>query len=210
MAKLLFHKFQRGIEFDERQFSKENLERFDRAIQNKGAILKNVVGFIDGTMQQVCRPDKRDDQKVAYNGWKHMHYLKYQAITTPDGIISSLFGPFAGSQNGKGIFKTSGTLERLYSHFSRVSPDVDYCVYGDEGYSINYHIRVPFSSINRTEAQQYCNETMSKVRALVEMESSKLAQKFSASKWKYGNRIIQTRPALEYILSTILKTSTLY
>jgi hypothetical protein len=55
-SKLLFEKFNRGIEFDERQFLKENLERFSQAVFEKEAILPYIVGFIDGTIQQTCRP----------------------------------------------------------------------------------------------------------------------------------------------------------
>jgi hypothetical protein len=63
-SKLLFEKFSRGIEFDERQFSKENLERFSQAVFEKGATIPNIVGFIDGTMQQTCRPKDNEIQKL--------------------------------------------------------------------------------------------------------------------------------------------------
>jgi hypothetical protein len=63
-SKLLFEKFSRGIEFDERQFSKENLERFSQAVFEKGAIIPNIVGFIDGIMQQTCRPKDNEIQKL--------------------------------------------------------------------------------------------------------------------------------------------------
>jgi hypothetical protein len=37
------------------------------------------------------------------------------------------------------------------------------------------------------------------------MEFGKASQLFSDTKWKYGNRIHQTKPALKYIISTIFK-----
>ncbi|KAI8889179.1 hypothetical protein K501DRAFT_171484, partial [Backusella circina FSU 941] len=53
---VVFEKFKTRIEFDERQFSIKNLERFSKAITEKGAYLSNVIGFIDRTMQKTCRP----------------------------------------------------------------------------------------------------------------------------------------------------------
>ena len=50
MSHLLFHKLRRGLEFDERHFSKENLSNFSEALVKKGAMLDCVVGFIDGIM----------------------------------------------------------------------------------------------------------------------------------------------------------------
>ncbi|CEG81172.1 hypothetical protein RMATCC62417_15400 [Rhizopus microsporus] len=107
ISHLLFHKFRRGIEFDERHFSKENLSRFSEALVKKGAILDCVVGFIDGTMQQTCRPGDAEIQNVVYNRLKHIHCLKLQAISTPDGITSSLCGPYHGSHNDQRMFNTT-------------------------------------------------------------------------------------------------------
>ena len=48
-----------------------------------------IFGFIDGTVRPICRPGHH--QKVVYNGHKRTHALKYQAIMTPDGMVSHLF-----------------------------------------------------------------------------------------------------------------------
>ncbi|KAI8076986.1 hypothetical protein BDF21DRAFT_421760 [Thamnidium elegans] len=55
------NKFKSGLEFDERQFSKENLHRFSKAIFEKGVYYSNIVGFIDGTMLQTYRKRFRMD-----------------------------------------------------------------------------------------------------------------------------------------------------
>ena len=51
-------------------------------------------GFIDGTLNATCRPVL--DQEEFYSGHKRKHGYKYQAIVTPDGLVSSLMGPFIG------------------------------------------------------------------------------------------------------------------
>ena len=33
-----------------------NLERYTNAISDKGAALDNYIGFIDGTVREICRP----------------------------------------------------------------------------------------------------------------------------------------------------------
>lgn len=205
LSDLLLEKFRSGLEFDERQFSKENLKRFSEAIFKRGAFYSNVVGFIDGTMEQTCRPKDGKKQEKVYNGWKHMHCLKFQGVCTPDGITSSLYGPYTGSRNDRGMLTRSQLIARLSAHFESVSPDKRYMLYGDEGYSYNRYLMVPFPKSLCNEQETATNLAMSKVRVSVEMDFGKTAQYFSACKWKYGNKILQTRPGLKYLLSIVFK-----
>jgi hypothetical protein len=205
LSKLLYEKFKAGIEFDERQFSKENLERFSKTIFEKGAYLPNIIGFIDGKMQQTRRPKDTDTHKLAYNGWKHIHCITFQAISTPDGITSSLCEPYNGNNNCPETFNSSLMLSRLNYHFDEVSPEKDYAVYGDETYSLSKHIILPFNRVTMDEIEKETNVSMSKVRVAVEMEFGKTATCFSGSKWKHGKRILQNKPALKYILAIIFK-----
>ncbi|KAI8885751.1 hypothetical protein K501DRAFT_270515 [Backusella circina FSU 941] len=99
MSKILYEKFKTGIASDERQFSKENLEKISNAIVEKGACLSHIIRFIDGTMQQILCPKDTDIQKLEYNGWKHILCVKFQAISTPDGSTSSVCEPYNGSNN---------------------------------------------------------------------------------------------------------------
>ncbi|KAI8891293.1 hypothetical protein K501DRAFT_166529, partial [Backusella circina FSU 941] len=45
LSKVLYGNFKTGIEFDERQFSKENLQRFSHAIYEQGALETGVTFF---------------------------------------------------------------------------------------------------------------------------------------------------------------------
>lgn len=180
IAKLLIAKFKTGLEFDERQISKENCERFSKAIFDRGAFLSHVVGFIDETIQQICRPKDNEVQNLFYNEWKHIHCVKFKTISTPDGITSSVFEPYNASNNDQGMVNSSGTLSRLISHCEKVSPDKDFVVYGDEAYSIGKHIVSAFPKENMNGVQDRCNKSMSKVRVAVEMEFGKTVQLFSS------------------------------
>lgn len=70
------------------------LEEFAFQIESKGAMIVNVWAFIDGTVRAVCRP--YDIATVGYNGHKRLHSMNFQTITTPDGIIPHVFGPYRG------------------------------------------------------------------------------------------------------------------
>lgn len=48
-------------------------------------------GFIDATHRAICKPGTTP-QRLFYSGYKKIHSIKFQAITTPDGIISHLDG----------------------------------------------------------------------------------------------------------------------
>ena len=59
-----------------------NLEVYAAAISDKGAALDNCIGFIDGTVRPICRPEL---QRIVYNGHKRVHALKFQSVTLPNG-----------------------------------------------------------------------------------------------------------------------------
>jgi hypothetical protein len=58
-----------------------------------------VWGFVDGTFRGFCRPTGYEQQRSAYSGHKKDTGQKWQAVVTPDGIVSSLVGPFLGPVN---------------------------------------------------------------------------------------------------------------
>ncbi|OWZ23051.1 hypothetical protein PHMEG_0002133 [Phytophthora megakarya] len=65
-------------------------EDFASAVRAKGATLFNVWGFIYGTDRRICRPGNSVQQRAMYSGHKRSHGIKYQSITTPDGIIAHM------------------------------------------------------------------------------------------------------------------------
>jgi hypothetical protein len=50
-------------------------------------------GFIDGTQRIICRPGTLP-QRTWYSGYKKCHGIKFQGVTTPDGLLSHLDGAY--------------------------------------------------------------------------------------------------------------------
>ena len=67
------------------------------AIRNKGAVLDNCWGFIDGTVRSICRD--KENQRMVDNGHKRVHALKFQSIATSNSFIAHLFGLVEGRRH---------------------------------------------------------------------------------------------------------------
>ena len=61
--------------------------------------------------------DQRVHQMIVYNGHKRQHALKYQSITTPNGMIANLYGPVEGKRHDATIFRISGLMLILEKFF---------------------------------------------------------------------------------------------
>lgn len=61
------------------------------AVHRSGAPLTNCIGFIDGTVRAIARPNS--DQREWYNGHKRKHALKYQGVMLAHGMFGNMFGP---------------------------------------------------------------------------------------------------------------------
>lgn len=56
---------------------------------NQGFIpieVSNIVGFLDGTGLEIARPGN-GTQNPFWNGYLHGHYLIFQGISFPDGMV---------------------------------------------------------------------------------------------------------------------------
>ena len=84
---------------------------FANSIYQKGTALDNVWGFVDGTLRGIALPFQ--NQRVIYNGHKRKHGLKYQSITTPNGIIATLLGPVEGRRHDSRMLFMSGIIPLL-------------------------------------------------------------------------------------------------
>ena len=67
-----------------------SLRLYADTVHRKGAALENCVGFVDGTVRQICRRDQM--QRAVYNGHKRVHALKFQSVTLPNRIIANMLG----------------------------------------------------------------------------------------------------------------------
>ena len=74
--------------------SRRIFELFAEVVHTKQAPLDNCWGFVDGTTRLVCRPGK--NQRLLYNSHKRYHYIKFQSVVAPNGLIANLFAPLEG------------------------------------------------------------------------------------------------------------------
>ena len=119
------------LAFDWERLTPAYLERMCALNREKGSILEDCVGFIDGTVRPICRPGR--DQRVYYNGHKRTHALKYQSIAFPDGMIVFADGPYTGNRHDAGLFRDSGLAEILEAHLRGVDGR-QLQLYGDSAY----------------------------------------------------------------------------
>ncbi|KAF0694078.1 Aste57867_15017 [Aphanomyces stellatus] len=166
----LYIKFKAAIYLDRDRIA-PCLARFADAVTAKGAEIKQVWAFIDGTVRACTRPKHGTTQRSVYNGHKRKHALKFQTLVTPDGMISHAFGPVEGRRHDLTILRRS-ELERILKLDSRFD---GYIIYGDPAYGKSAHFASPFSGANVTAAQRVVNKSMSHVRVSVE--------------WSYGQII---------------------
>lgn len=90
----------------------ERLLAFGRAVGERTGRDSDVIwGFVDGTFRPTCRPGR--NQRWHYSGHKKRHGFKFQAIVTPDGLVSSLVGPERAPDNDWRILVRSEVAERM-------------------------------------------------------------------------------------------------
>lgn len=72
------------------------VDELAQKVREKSGALDNYIGFIDGTVLEITRPDNAVLQKIVYNGHKRKHVVKSQAIITADEMFYHVFGPIEG------------------------------------------------------------------------------------------------------------------
>lgn len=127
------------MQWDEARLSQETLLRYSEAVFQAGGG-RNIWGFIDGTMRAICRP--KENQRLFYSGYKKCHAIKFQAVTTPDGLMSHLAGPWEGRVGDYRMYLDSGLQDRLRA-VNRNEVGVDdeerrLYLYGDAAYGLSY------------------------------------------------------------------------
>lgn len=138
----LFETWRKRVLFDGRVFANHNLLRkFAAAIHRVGAPFMSCVGFIDGTTFHISRPGGGDlQQAVFYSGHKRAHVVRWQGVVTPDGMVSSFYGPHQGASNDRGLLNVSRLDETLVALFGQdpTHPGTTgFFLYGDAGYDSN-------------------------------------------------------------------------
>jgi nuclease HARBI1 len=193
-----------------------SLPLFDERTQAYGAGLPvdRIWGFLDGTDLAISRPTH--NQREAYSGHKHRHVLKFQGVTTPDGILVQMFGPVEGCRHDATLLADSHLVEQLRAfmtaHFGPAIADW-YFLYADKGYGITDVIQTPIRGVEaQNPAAVAANRLMSGVRIAVEHSFRKFK-----SLWAFQNYYMDCKLELSavgrfYIVCVLLTNvhTTLY
>jgi hypothetical protein len=163
MINYLYQNFSCLLKFDQRRLTPDKLQYFAKRVHEKGAPLRTIYGFIDGTVRPISRPSIA--QKMHFNGHHRIHALKYQSVTTPDGIIVDLSGPFEGRRHDCFMLKESHLLGRVVE-WSHAPDGSDLHIYGDPAYGVTKYLISPFKGASEKEIT--FNKRMSSVRETVE------------------------------------------
>ncbi|RPB26674.1 hypothetical protein L211DRAFT_856099 [Terfezia boudieri ATCC MYA-4762] len=167
----LVTRYQEKLEWDSQRLTYKQLNQY---ADHVGLPAERIWGFVDGTLKVVCRPKKH--QRRWYSGYKKRHAVKFQAIATPDGLISHLAGPFEGKLGDWSAWKQS----KIENHLQAVQPRSRrrLYVYGDPAYSAGFGVIGPYKALPhqplplRTQA---FNAYMSSLRIAVEHSFSKIS-----------------------------------
>jgi hypothetical protein len=73
-------------------FSPDTMASYAATLHTHGAPMHTVIGFIDCTICQTCRPIM--SQNLVYTGYKKLHGMKFQGVIVPNGMIARLAGLF--------------------------------------------------------------------------------------------------------------------
>ncbi|OAX77001.1 hypothetical protein ACJ72_08705 [Emergomyces africanus] len=144
---------------------------------------ESIWGFIDGTFKRTCRP--QDRQQFHYSGYKKSHGFKFQAITTPDGLISHISGPWPARINDLTMVRQSGLNRRLKRIFKDRSI---YYLFGDQAYKQQHYILAPYPGLPQyldPQARKF-NDEMSRARIAVENTFGLTQNLFTSTAYKYG------------------------
>lgn len=184
------------------EFMIEKAPIYAQSVYEKCQALTNCVGFIDGTVIGISRPKGNAMQKVAYNGHKRKHALKFQAVNTPDGLIMHVYGPIEGRRHDWTMYTRSGLDEHL--------PDllgingVQYCLFGDSGYNRRWFMEVPFQGSNISPNQIAFNKAMSAARITVEWIFKEVKLYFTAVDFKRKMKVFESPVGSLYLAAMLL------
>ena len=174
-------------------------ELYAEKVTAKGAAINNIWGFVDGTLQHVCRPGQ--DQREYFSGHKQKHALKFQHIMLPNGLVAHSFGPFQGRRHNASMYGVSGVDTQLAQVFARDGKQL--AIYGDQAYPLCPWLYTPFGGDHLTAEQQHFNASMSPLQTAVEWGFAKLCTYFTFVNF-YANLKIHLQPIGHYFQTATL------
>jgi hypothetical protein len=201
LRRLIFARF-RGNLSTPPVLAPHQLDVFCAAVQKKSG-LGSCFGFIDGTVRDICKPSAL--QGPLYNGKDRKHALKYQAVTTPDGMFLQLAGPWPGSRHDQFMVRESGIVEYLETVARRASDGAVYCIYADQGYSQAFGIETPYFDGAVNAQHEAFNQCMAASRITVEWAFGAIVNTWQSTAYAPAQQLLSNRKVGQvYVVAGVL------
>ena len=185
-----------------RSFLQNRAKMYAECVASAGSMLQYCVGFIYGTVIGIARTQASEMQRVVYSGHKRKHAMNFQALITPDGLISHASGSLESRRHDWTMYGFSGIDEQLAEALS--IDGEQFYIYGDSGYNRRPHMEVPYVGSVLTDDQKECNKRISSVRVTVEWLFMDVKQQWTAIDFKRKLRIGQSPVGLMYLCTMLL------
>jgi len=117
--------------------------------------------------------------------------MVFQGVTTPDGVISSISGPFEGRMSDWGIWVESKLQNKLLAHAYKTNGEETF-LYGDGAYTLQRGIIGSYRAGPNAELsaqQKLFNTCMSRRRICVEWSFGKVSQLWGYTGYKQGMKL---------------------
>ncbi|KAE9173874.1 hypothetical protein PF005_g26091 [Phytophthora fragariae] len=207
MVEVLFDRYEESIYFH-KHILQSRIAIYADAINQKGAPMANIFGFIDGTKNAIYRPSpcagsNENLQRQVYSGHKRVHCLNCQCITTPDGLALHFWGLIEGRRHDVTLLRES----KLLNYFEQ-NQDIfgGYAVYGDPAYGISRYIVSGFRGASTSTREKAFKSAMSSVRESVEWSFGRLKTLWAIINFKKSNKI-RLSPVGKYVMISMLMTN---
>lgn len=170
---------------------------------NENAPLSNCIGFMDCTKMKIARPGGHNrNQRAMYTGHKRTWCIKWQTLSTPDGLIFHLWGPEDGRRHDSTLYCKSG-IDSILEHGLLIQGR-RFCVYADAAYTLRPWMQVAYPRAFATPSQQAYNTAMNASRTAVEWSYKDTRQSWTAIDFQRKMKIREAPIALLNIGAMLL------
>jgi DDE superfamily endonuclease len=185
----------------------EQLQRYAQRMGDAGWGGGRIWGAIDGTFIAFCRPEISDHQLATYNGYYGTNGMKFQSITTPDGLVSHISLPFLGPSNDWDMYTESGVVNRLQNVYGPPTNRQRLFLFGDNAYRDCYGIIPPFYDRRGfrwlPEEELEANHDLSSARIIVEQGFGKVEQAWTYNYFGKSLREAAQPVAAFYLIASL-------
>jgi hypothetical protein len=176
------------------------IRKYAAAITQLEPAVIDIWGFIDGTFQEVAKPE--EDEQASYSGYERGHGQKYQGVLCPDGLIVSLDGPYVGSKNDLNLLAESGLQTRIEPLVLQADGR-HLQLFGDRFYRGQPLVMCPFGQTSDIGERRF-NDLMAAQRVYVETGFGKITQYFCATDLRRAMRSGLIPTASHYMVSALM------